>query len=533
MSDDPDSCSDCSKTKHQFETSENASRANSAISIAKVPFVKPGEISDKIHSARYITEICANPGCSEGQGLLKDLLTDINRDVEKGWNQVDMDDIKLLEQFSEGALDLVTENGIEWEDSQRRTEWEEVEDKIDELDEFFIEQAPEDIALWGVENVPSPGKNKIPDIAESLNNLHESRVEIKRGLIAERIDGIATYEKWEDIKERSYSERITTGVDLAKEDIKELNEIRERLGTYRDQQEFEPLNDLSEDESKSRQAQKSELMTEHEQLHQLREIEEQRRSTVDEEWYNEQIGYREQLIEDRIPIEIEESSEENDANVENDTEERAATENEEKENEQEQTDALQQEKKENRRLRKALQDEQDKNQDLRDENQELRNALQAAKDKYVTLQEKFQNLRDEHRQRGTERDTEQTANDRAAETDDPQTEAGDRSNSSPVATAATKLRGGVVTSAGTVKKAAAKVRGRLSGAPDKPYPAQHATNIHTTGTAEPSKSDASTNSQPSRDEKLVESLQTERSPTDNTSDRERTNGQDGPDRGRF
>lgn len=537
MSDDPAPCSNCSKPKHQFEPSENASRANWVISVGKIPLVKQEKIVDKIYSSKFIKEICSNPGCNEGQELIEDLLDDIDEGIGNGWDQIDKGDIELLEQFSEGALDRVDENGIEWQDGETKEYWGGIEDKIDELDESFTEQAPKDIALWGVENVPSPGKKKIPRIAETLSNLHESRVEIKRQRIQEQIGEIATYEEWEKKGDVSHTEAVTDTLEQAKGNVRELNEVRERLGTYRDHPEFDPLEDLSEDKNKSWQEQKAELKSEHEQLQQLREIEEQRQSNVDGEWYDEQLKNRKTLLKERMTSDVGKYSEENDAVAEDVTEERAATEKEEKENEQEQTDDLQQEKKENRRLRKALQDEQDKNQGLRDENQELRNALQAAKDKYATLQEKFQDLRDEHRQRGTERDTEQTASasDRAPETDttDPQTEASDRSNSSPVATAATKLRGGVTTSAGTVKKAAAKVRGRLLGAPDKPYPAQHATNIHTTGTADPSESEASTNSQSSRDEKLVESLQTERSPTDNTSDRERTNGQDGPDRGRF
>lgn len=528
MSDDPAPCSNCSKEKHQFETSANASRANWIINLAKAPFIKTGEISDEIHSSKFIKEICANPGCDEGQELLKKKLKIINQDFEDGWDQLDKSDIKLLEQFSEGALDLVDENGIEWENGEKRRQWAEIEDTIDDLDHEFTEQATEDMALWEVENAPNPGIDEIPPIANALGNLHETRIEIKQATIQERIDEIGTYEKWEENEGASYSEAITASLEQTKEDIEELNEIRDKLGTYRDKEEFEPLRKLSQsDGSKSWQEQEEELDTEYDQLHQLKQIEEQRQSNVDAEWYDEQIENRKSLIKERMPTDVGESSNESEGvREENETTEK-------EEDKQDQSDELQQVEQENQRLEKALQQERDKNQELSD-------SLQAARDKYATLQEKFQTLRDDRRQRGTEheRDTDPTAaNDRAPETDtsDPQNESGDRSTNSPVSKATTKLRGGLAKPAGAARKAAKKLRGRFSGPPDKPYPAQHATNINRTNTT--TESETSANSQSSKDETLVESLQTERSQTDRSNGRERASSrdskQDGPDRGRF
>ncbi|UPM42414.1 hypothetical protein [Halocatena salina] len=528
MSDDPDPCQSCSKLKHQFESSANVSRLNSILGVIKTPFVKTGELSDKIHSSKFIEEICANPGCSEGQGLLQDKLNEISEGSESGWNQIDEDDIDLLEQFSEGALDLVDENGIEWEDGQRRSEWAGIEDKIDELDESFTEQAPEDIALWGVENAPSPGIKKIPRIAEALSNLHETRIEIKREQIQEQIDGIATYEELEEIKGESYNKEITAGLEQTKGNVRELNEIRERLGTYRNDAEFDPLEDLSENENKSWQAQKAELITEYKQLQQLKEIEEQRQPHVDEEWYDEQYGYREPLIEERIPFDVEK----NDGIAEDLPEESATTENEGDENEQEQSDELQQVKQEKQSLEKSLQQERDEkqrlrgeNEELRDKNQDLQDDLQAVRDEHTTLQEKIQTSSEEHQQQGIETNT-----------TDPQNDSSDRSTNSPVATATAKLRGGLAKSTGAVRKVGAKLRGRLSRTPDKPYPAQHATNIHTTA------ADTNTSSTQTRDEQQERSATNDRTTNrateqNRTNGHERTNRRDSkrnePDRGLF
>ncbi len=533
MSDDPDPCQSCSKLKHQFESSANVSRLNSILSVIKTPFVKTGELSDKVHSSRYIEEICANPGCSEGQDFLEKKLENINQGFEGGLERIKNDDIKLLEQFSEGALDLVNENGIEWEDGETREYWTGIEDQIDELDEVFTEQAPEDIALWGVDNAPSPGIKKIPRIADSLGNLHESRIEIKKEAVEKQIDDIETYGEWEEIEGTSYNEEITAGVEQTKRTIEELNEIREKLGTYREQEEFEPLRELSESSgSKSLQEQKEELSTEYEQLHQLKQIEEQRGFDVDEEWYDEQVENRKTLIIDRMSIEVGESKE-NEGEVETATNHgEEPTENEGDENEQEQSDELQQVKQEKQSLEKSLQQERDEkqrlrgeNEELRDKNQDLQDDLQAVRDEHTTLQEKIQTSSEEHQQQGIETNT-----------TDPQNDSSDRSTNSPVATATAKLRGGLAKSTGAVRKVGAKLRGRLSRTPDKPYPAQHATNIHTTA------ADTNTSSTQTRDEQQERSATNDRTTNrateqNRTNGHERTNRRDSkrnePDRGLF
>ncbi len=530
MSQETDPCSECSRPKHQFRSSKIGHYINKAVNFSNPPIlIDVGEVSDTIYKLTRTKEICANPGCSEGQNLLEDKLRRINKGLGNGWDQVKKNDIELLEQFSEGTLDLVDENGINWQDKERIEDWSDIEDTIDEFDEAFTAQATKDMSLWGIENAPNPGIERIPSIGNALVNLHETRAEIKRGMIEKRMDEIERYGKLDQTEEASYHETIISGIEQNKGDFEDLNEIREKIGRYRDQQEFQPLRDLQKSEVSENWTEQSEKIgTEQDLLQRLQQIDEGRRSNVDTAWYDEQNEERTTLVEDQ-ELSMLDLGKSEDADEDMDEESEPA---EKEENEQEQSDELQQVKQEKQRLEKSLQQERDEkqrlrgeNEELRDKNQDLQDDLQAVRDEHTTLQEKIQTSSEEHQQQGIETNT-----------TDPQNDSSDRSTNSPVATATAKLRGGLAKSTGAVRKVGAKLRGRLSRTPDKPYPAQHATNIHTTA------ADTNTSSTQTRDEQQERSATNDRTTNrateqNRTNGHERTNRRDSkrnePDRGLF
>lgn len=227
-------------------------------------------------------ETCVNPSCGEWQDDIETILKQINNSLEDvartgDWSNIDKSKVEYLSQLSEGALDRVDEQGIEWPGVEKKVRWTEIEHKIDDFEENFESAAEYTESLHNLRGTPNPGINKLPETASSLENLTELRDSIETDVAADAepitnesseeeeqgpIDGLeAEIEALKEEKEERIEERKTE----REEKIEELKAAVEELKEEQ-QEKIDGLKDEKEDRIGERKEGIDELKAEIEAL---------------------------------------------------------------------------------------------------------------------------------------------------------------------------------------------------------------------------------------------------------------------------
>lgn len=139
MSRDPGKCGDCEKEKErvvhpqsrrsviqgQLKADTNLNIGAGVQTIYKLK--NPNEYEDESR--------CANPTCEKGQKQFKKFLEKTNRGLKHAarlgdWTEVDKKDLNRLQQLSEKANEITTENEPSWANNEVKVDWENINDQI-------------------------------------------------------------------------------------------------------------------------------------------------------------------------------------------------------------------------------------------------------------------------------------------------------------------------------------------------------------------------------------------------------------------
>lgn len=258
MSADSARCPKCSENEGEVEISQSRfDHISVSLDLGKAVTlqnpINPTIPAEKMWDPSEYKESCVNPACSEWQDDIEELLRNINEDLEVAartgdWTHIEKENIEQLAQLSEGALDRVDEQEIEWQDVEKQVSWKRIEDQIDDFEENFEPAAEYTVALHNLRGTPNPGIDKLPGTTSSLENLTGLRNRIEPEVAAdvetapnendeeqgpvERVEaeiGELKAEKEERIEERK-AERETR-IEELKEEVEELKEEKqERVG---------------------------------------------------------------------------------------------------------------------------------------------------------------------------------------------------------------------------------------------------------------------------------------------------------------
>lgn len=174
---DPGICRHCHEVEvrvtHQFPRVSWEHLIGGAV-IAFIKFIfSPYAYEDEIR--------CANPNCVNGRNELTTSVSKISRGLENAartgdWSGVDDAELERLEQLTERATEIATEDGIVWSDTETQTRWTRIEEKIDSVLQNLSNATEQPLA---VENQSSGGvynhhaKFEYSNVEELLHDLSQ------------------------------------------------------------------------------------------------------------------------------------------------------------------------------------------------------------------------------------------------------------------------------------------------------------------------------------------------------------------------